>query len=435
MIHEVDYSLLSTLTTRHVLVMLYISNCQSCHLFESTIHPRLLEDLAEFDIAFYKSNCEKQTHIKHFPAFILHDRHTSAQVEYRGALRTADMGRFIRNQIMKCPEARIVPYKRYGGSSDAAPSAFPKQAGAPVELDVFSFDDLKERAHKTDKAFVVLYYADWCNQCTAFKPTFAQFAADNDGAIFGMFKDNGKYTAELFKTEGIVAVPTVKIYTNNQAFERKGAMSLEGLGEFVKSRTQTLQSANNNDHDGHDGRPSDDSPPSTGDPDEASSPWSNPNVRPITAQWRDEIQQMRDDGCVVLYYSPSCPFCEKIRPVFFQVADSESLQFAVVNVSTLGQEARAMLAEEDITAVPTIVMYTKYTSFLFDGEQDAQSIGRFIKHRIEQQQQTSNDRRSMLQIQGGGFLKQKSLHSQSLFLFPDNNGMHAKEHRARSHPS
>jgi thiol-disulfide isomerase/thioredoxin len=234
----------------------------------------------------------------------------------------------------------------------------------------------------------------------------------------------------LFKTEGIVAVPTVKIYTNNQTFERKGAMSIDGLVEFVKSRTQTLQSANNNDHDG---RPSN-SPPSMCDSDDAS-PWSNPNVRPITAQWRDEIQRMRDGGCVVLYYSPSCPFCEKIRPVFFQVADSESLQFAVVNVSAFGQEERAMLADEDITAVPTIVMYTKYTSFLFDGEQDAQSIGRFIKHRIEQQQQTSNDRRSMLQIQGGGFLKQKSLHSQSLFLFPDKNGMHAKEHRARPHPS
>ena len=425
MIHEVDYSLLSTLTTRHVFVMLYITNCQSCHLFEDTIHPHLLADLSEFDIVFYKSNCEKQAHIKNFPAFILHDRQTNTQVEYRGALRAPDMERFIRNHVMKGAEARIVPYKRYGGGEDATPGAVPKQANAPVDLDVFSFDDLKERAHKTDKAFIVLYYADWCNQCTNFKPIFAQFAAENGGAIVGIFKDNGKYTAELFKTEGIVAVPTVKIYTKNETFERKGAMTIEGLREFVKSRTQTLQSATQSVTSTCNHRPD-----KSNDPEE--SPWSNPNVRSITVDWTTDIQRMRDDGCVILYYSPSCPFCEKIRPVFFQVADSESLTFAIVDVSEFSQEERAMLANENITAVPTIIMYTKYTSFLFEGEQDAQSIGRFIKHRIEQQQQTSNDRRSMLQIQGGGFLKQKSLHSQSLFLFPDNNGMHAKEHRSNS---
>jgi thiol-disulfide isomerase/thioredoxin len=413
MIHEVDYSLLNTLTTRHVFVMLYIPDCQSCHLFETAIYPHLAKELSDVDVAFYKSNCEKQTQVKHFPAFILHDRRSNTQIEFKGALKYQDIGKFIRDSIMKCSEARIVPYKRYTGG-DGTSSDTP--AAVPTELDVFLFDDLKERAIKTDKAFVVLYYADWCPQCTVFKPTFAQYAADNDGSIVGCFKDNGKYTAELFKSEGVVAVPTVKLYYKNETHEHKGAMTLDVLREFVKSRTKTLQSVVGS----------------------AESPapikhakWTHPIFHPITENWKDDIEDMRDAGCLVLYYSPSCKFCDQMRSIAVEVAENESrLKVAIVNVNELRPEQRAMLANEDITAVPTIVLYTKYTSFLFDGEHNVQSIGRFIKHRMEQQQQTSNDRRSLLQIQGGGFLKQKSIHNQSLFLFPDNNGMHAKEHRA-----
>ncbi len=443
--HEVDYSLLGTITTRHVFVMLYISNCRSCHSFETTIYPRLASELSEFDIVFYKSNCEKQTHIKTFPTFVLHDRQTNAQVEYRGVLQYPAMSKFIRDQIMKCTTARIVPFKRYsGGGEDAmTPTQCATQPTTtkPVELDVFSFDDLKERATKTGKAFIVLYYADWCKQCTLFKPTFLQYAAEHDGAFVGLFKDNGKYTAELFKAEGVVAVPTVKIYYNHTTHEKRGGMTLDALRAFVQSRTQTLQSAPpSTSNDGspapptsNDGRSPQHPPPPTEDEDgeHDDSPWHHPNVQSITRRWQNEIAEMRDEGCVVLYYSPSCPFCEKIRPVVFEVAENEAhLKVATVNVGELRQEERAMLASEDITAVPTIVLYTKYTSFPFDGEHDVQSIGRFIKHRMEQQQQTSNDRRSMLQIKGGGFLKAKSLHRQSLFLFPDSSGMHAKEQRA-----
>lgn len=441
MIHEVDYSLLCTLTTRYVFVMLYISKCQSCHLFERSIHPRLVEDLSEFDIVFYKSNCEKQTHIKHFPAFVLYDRQKNTQVEYRGVLKFAEMGKFLRDQIMKCTDARIVPYRRSGGRveegatvPDHPTASLAATTTTPVELDVFSFDDLKERAQKTDKAFIVLYYADWCSQCTLFKPTFNAFAAQSDGAIVGVFKDNGKYTAELFKAEGVVAVPTVKIYYNHETHERKGGMTLDALREFVKSRTKTLQSAHHTAScSGSSGAAS--GATSQPPPEHPSgSPWDHPRVRSIAHQWQDEIQRMRDDGCVVLYYAPSCPFSEKVRPIFHEVAENEAyLKVAVVNVSELRPEERATLAQEEITAVPTIVMYTKYTSFVFDGENDVQSIGRFIKHRMEQQQQTSNDRRGMLQIQGGGFLKAKSIHSQSLFLFPDNNGMHAQDSRPPVH--
>ena len=441
MIHEVDYSLSNTLTTRYVFLMLYITECQSCRLFKKDIYPLLEKELEGLDVVFYKSNCEKQTQFKHFPTFVLHDRHSNTKTEYRGAFKHLEMGKFIRDAIMKCTEARIVPYKRYTGGESTQTNTPNGPLASITELDVFLFDDLKERAQKADKVFIVLFYADWCNQCTLFKPTFANYAAENDSAIVGCFKDNGKYTAELFKTEGVVAVPTVKLFYKNETHEQKGSMTIETLRAFVRSNTKSLQSASSTTPSplGTSPHASTTTPSSTTtrapscNATGEESEWTSGNMNPITENWKDDIQRMRDVGCLVLYYSTTCPFCEQIRPIFLEVAENEShLQVASVNVGGLRKEQRALLASEDITAVPTIVLYTKYASFLFDGENDAQSISRFVKHRMEQQQQTANDRRSLLQIQGGGFLKPKSNHGQSLFLFPDNNGMHAHEHRMRS---
>jgi len=439
--HEVDYSLLSTLKARYVFVMLYITDCQSCRLFEQSIHPQLVDELGELDVAFYKSNCEKQVHLTHFPAFVLHDRHTNAQVRYAGVLKSASMAQFIKEQVMKCTEARVVPYRRYTGGEPPTEE--------PVELDVFSFDDLKERARKTDKAFIVLFYADWCHQCTQFKPVFRQYTTENDDALFGTFKDNGKYTADLFKAEGVNAIPTVKIFYRQQTHEHRGSTTLASLRTFVRSHTHALQSVEHvASTPAAEPSPTPSTPAAAAEPPPSAAasstsppppevertPWNHPKVSNITSRWQEHIQRMRDDdGCVVLFYSPTCPHCEKMRPVFFQVSEDEAhLQVATVDVGALSHDDRMTLASEDITSVPTIILYTRYASFRFDGEYDVHSIGRFVKHRVEQQQQTSNDRRGMLQIQGGGFLKPRSVHGQSLFLFPDNTGVHAQEQRARA---
>lgn len=94
-------------------------------------------------------------------------------------------------------------------------------------------EEIKELARKEELLnkypyVVCLVYATWCGPCKAFKPVYAQYAADNVSKAY-FIQEN----ADLKLTEGIRGIPTVVVYKNKKILERIVGGDTKRLDEIL----------------------------------------------------------------------------------------------------------------------------------------------------------------------------------------------------------
>ena len=80
-------------------------------------------------------------------------------------------------------------------------------ATAVIELDDKSFTSFT-----TSKSVVLVeFYADWCSHCKAFEPVFESIAEHFKSKV-SVGRINAPEYMDLAKSQGIKALPTIKIY-------------------------------------------------------------------------------------------------------------------------------------------------------------------------------------------------------------------------------
>lgn len=87
--------------------------------------------------------------------------------------------------------------------------------------------DFVEGKLKRTGLILVLFYADWCPFCIAFKPTFEDFAK-NEKVDFGE-ANISHYEDPLWEQFKIRVVPSVLVFKDGEPLKRKDGVLLRGL--------------------------------------------------------------------------------------------------------------------------------------------------------------------------------------------------------------
>lgn len=88
---------------------------------------------------------------------------------------------------------------------------------------------------------LVLFYADGCGHCTAFKPTWDQLAPELESHGVKCLKLDHKDHAELMRQEGVAGFPTIKFYPHGfpgQRVDYNGPRTKEDIINFLQNGPQ-----------------------------------------------------------------------------------------------------------------------------------------------------------------------------------------------------
>ena len=128
------------------------------------------------------------------------------------------------------------------------------------------------------------------------------------------------------------------------------------------------------------------------------------------------------DFSLILFYSPQCPYCQELLPIFKKLPNSfGGCQFGILNISSASNKKIIELSKNTITPityVPLIILYVKSKPFMaYEGPPSLEEIKRFIlevSKKIQSKQKFSNNIRK----ESGVSIPSYSL---GLPLFGDDN--------------
>ncbi|KAI8994602.1 thioredoxin-like protein [Pilobolus umbonatus] len=211
------------------------------------------------------------------------------------------------------------------------------------------------------KPALIEFYAPWCGHCKKLTPIYSSLAesfghAKDKVIIAKLDADSNRATGELY---GIKGYPTIKwfpagINSPEQAEDYKGGRTLEAFSGFIQQKTGL-------------------SPRGV----------KKSKVTTLNAYNFNEIVLNSKKNVLVDFYDPNCGHCQKLAPVYKEIADIYSKVPNCLIVDINCDQDKSVCNAQDIAYHPTIKFFPAESKepIVYEGDRSIADLVEFLnKH-------------------------------------------------------
>ncbi|XP_055539474.1 protein disulfide-isomerase A4-like [Wyeomyia smithii] len=218
--------------------------------------------------------------------------------------------------------------------------------------------DTFESALQRYPFLMVEFYAPWCKHCQALAPKYAnaakQLAATSSPIKLAVI-DAYRYS-DFVRPYGVLGYPTLRFFRHGIPTEYKGQHTETALVEWLLQQVPVTESQNS--------------------PDD---PFPRLTRRNFNSTLRD------NPLVAVEFYSPHCPHCKTLAPIFLDVAKELALRNPNVSFAKVDITKEQELAQHQaVINYPVIRLYRNRKPLTYEGSQDQNSIVTWLLSHAEQ---------------------------------------------------
>ncbi|XP_041468662.1 thioredoxin domain-containing protein 5-like [Lytechinus variegatus] len=257
-------------------------------------------------------------------------------LKYKGKRDLATLEKYIEDELN--PQEPGVPQP-------------PEAKNGLYELTVATFKDHVSKGHHFIK-----FYAPWCGHCKRLAPTWEQLAQGFQHSDFvKIAKVDCTAHRSVCEQYGIKGYPTLKFFKDGEAVDSyNGGRDHVALKEYVSKMTKTPNQERT-----------------------APLPGSEDAIKPVPVKEQPPEEQRAVESKVavlstnnfltqtakgtsfVKFYAPWCPHCEKLSPIWDQLAEKfdSRKDVTIAKVDCTKETEKPLCQKHDIRGYPTLLLF------------------------------------------------------------------------------
>jgi len=228
--------------------------------------------------------------------------------------------------------------------------------------------------------WLVEFYAPWCGHCKKLVPTWDQLATAVKGK-FNVAKVDCTVEKEAGKTYEIRGFPTIKLFKDGEVVAYSGARTVEAFVKFVEDNVSQLKGLSDSLPGSLNSAPATPAPEAAKPAPAAEKKEEGGAPSDVTVLTTANFEELTKDGAwLIEFYAPWCGHCQRLVPVWEQLATAQKGKFHVAKVDCTVEKDLA--TKYGVRGFPTIKLLNNGVVTDFNGQRTVESFAQFVENNV-----------------------------------------------------